>query len=452
MDGLFGTSGVRGVVGGQITPQLAMDLGLSLASHLSNSGSVVVGKDPRTSSDMLESCLISGLLSGGCDVKRLGIVPTPVVSFAARKLRAKAGVMITASHNPPEYNGIKFFDPSGMAYTTVLEGKIERTYFRKKWRKVAWNKIRSVEELDVLRDYVDALVGAVQLCREYKVVVDCGNGAASVVAPELLREVGCKVISLNSQPDGFFPGRPLEPSPENLVELCRVVKSVEADLGIAHDGDADRVVIIDESGRVTQGDEILAIVAANHVVRKGDTVVTTVDASDVVEEVVGGCGGKVIRTKVGDVSVAAEIRRRKAVFGGEPCGALIFPEFSMAPDGLLGALKIMELMNSSGRRVSELLKPLPDYYLVREKVPCPDERKSKLMKEVLKKLRREFSEIIGFTSIDGIRLKLEDGWVLVRASGTEPYLRVTAEARTPGRADEIAKKAVKVLRKAVKSG
>lgn len=452
MGGLFGTSGIRGVVWKQITPELAIDVGLALATCLGNSGAVVVGKDPRTSSDMLEGCLISGLLSGGCDVKRLGIVPTPVVSFAARKLKAKAGIMITASHNPPEYNGFKFFDSGGMAYTPVLEGKIERIYFGKKWNRVAWDEIGDVEEVDVLQDYVEAIVGEVQLSRDYNVVVDCGNGAASVVAPDLLREIGCRVTSMNSQPDGFFPGRPLEPSPENLVELCKVVKSTEADLGIAHDGDADRVVVVDENGAVVSGDELLAIVAANQVAGKRDTVVTTVDASNVVGEVVGGKGGKVVLTKVGDVSVAAEIKRRKAVFGGEPCGAWIFPRFSMTPDGLLGAAKVLELMSSSSKSISELLEPLPDYYMVREKVTCPDERKAKVMSIVLKKLKKEFTEAIGSLKVDGVRLNLEDGWVMVRASGTEPFIRVTAEARTPGRANEIVRKAVKVLRRTVKSG
>ncbi|MFH1821418.1 MAG: phosphoglucosamine mutase [Methanobacteriota archaeon] len=451
MGGLFGTSGVRGVVGEQITPQLAIGLGLTLATHLKNSGAVVVGKDPRTSSDMLESCLISGILSGGCDVKRLGIVPTPAVSFAARKLKAKAGIMITASHNPPEYNGIKFFDSSGMAYTPIMEGKIERIYFGKKWKKAAWDKIGNVEELDVLQSYVEALAGTVQISRDYKVVVDCGNGAASVVAPLLLGEVGCRVTSLNSQPDGFFPGRPLEPSPENLVELCKVVKSTGADLGIAHDGDADRVVIVDNTGLVVPGDEILALIAARQVMGSRGTVVTTVDASKVVDEVVGERGAKVVRTRVGDVSVAAEIKRRKAVFGGEPCGAWIFPGFSMAPDGLLGALKVLELMSSSGEAISKLLAPLPDYYMVREKVACPDERKDKAMKTILKKLEGEFKESIGALKVDGVRVNLEDGWALVRASGTEPYIRVTAEARTPGRADEIVKKAAKVLKRAIKS-
>jgi len=447
---LFGTSGVRGVVGEQVTPQLAIGLGSALAAYLGNSGAVAIGKDPRTSSDMLEGCFISGLLSGGCNVKRLGMVPTPVVGFATKRLGVKAGVMVTASHNPPEYNGFKLFDSDGMAYTTSVEGKIENLYFKKKWKKATWADIGKIEKADIVQDYIGAFAGETELSREYKVIVDCGNGAATFVAPLALEKIGCKVVPINSQPDGLFPGRPLEPSAENLGELCKMVRSNGADLGIAHDGDADRVAVVDEKGTVAFGDELLALVAASQISAEKSIVVTTVDASRVVDEVVGNRDGTVVRTKVGDVSVATEVKRIGAAFGGEPCGAWIFPGFSMVPDGLLGAVKVLKLLSDSGKNLSELLGPLPDYYTARKKVACPDEKKAKVMSSLPKRLEGAFEEAIELTRIDGVRLGLEDGWVLVRASGTEPIIRVTAEARTPGRANEIVKKAVKILR--AKSG
>ncbi|GAI31302.1 unnamed protein product, partial [marine sediment metagenome] len=241
-------------------------------------GSVALGKDPRTSSDMIENCLTSGLLSGGCDVMKLGVVPTPAVSFAVRQFRAKAGIMITASHNPPEYNGIKFWGSDGMAYTPKQEEAIERIYFGKRMKSAAWDRIGKVEAIDVLPSYIDEIAGTVKLKRSYKVVVDCGNGAGSLVTPYLLRKLGCKVVTLNSQLDGFFPGRRLEPSPENLGELCSVVKSIGADLGIAHDGDADRAAAVDELGRVAQPDKLLGLISAHQIRRKKEVVVTTVDA------------------------------------------------------------------------------------------------------------------------------------------------------------------------------
>ncbi len=451
MGKLFGTSGVRGVVGEQLTPELALDLGLALATHLGGEGSVVLGKDPRTSSDMLESCLTSGLLSGGCDIKRLGIVPTPVVSFAVRRLNAKAGVMITASHNPPEYNGIKFWGPDGMAYMPEQEAEIERIYFGKRMKPAAWDRIGKVGTVDVLPSYIDELVGAVELKRGYKVVVDCGNGAGSVVTPYLLRRLGCEVVTLNSQLDGFFPGRPLEPSPENLRELCSVVKSIGADLGIAHDGDADRAAAVDELGRVAQPDKLLALISAHQVGEKGDIVVTTVDASGTVDECVGAKKGKVVRTKVGDVSVAAEIKKRRAIFGGEPCGAWIFPKVHLVPDGPLAAAKVLELLSSTGKWLSELLDELPAHPTVRKKVACQNEKKATTMKKFKARLRREFRGISDVLTIDGIRFSFKDGsWALVRPSGTEPCIRVTAEGRTPARAKEITGETVRILKKAMR--
>ena len=452
MGKIFGTSGVRGVVNEDFTPELALDLGLALATHLGSSGEVAVGKDPRTSSDMIESCLISGLLSGGCSLKRLGTVPTPLVSFATRFLNAKAGVMITASHNPPEYNGVKFFTSDGMAYTPEEEEKIETLYFEKKLKSVAWDRIGEVEEVNVLANYLDEIAGAVELTRSYKVVVDCGNGAGSVVTPYLLRRLGCEVVTLNSQLDGFFPGRGLEPSPENLQDLCRVVKSVGADLGIAHDGDADRTAAVDELGRVAQADKLLALISAHQLRREGQIVVTTVDASSVVDDRVRERGGRVVRTRVGDVSVAEAIKKHRAIFGGEPSSAWIFPEVHPVPDGPLAAAKILEMLDSSGKKLSELLDGVPEYPMVREKLACPDEKKTVVMGRFRRKVGREFKGIKGILTIDGVRLSLKDGsWVLVRPSGTEPYIRVTAEGKTSARAKEIAGKAAKVLKGILRS-
>jgi phosphoglucosamine mutase len=452
MGKLFGTSGIRGVVNGELTPELALDLGLALATYLGNSGTVIIGKDPRTSSDMLESCLISGLLSGGCDVKMLGIVPTPAVSFAARYLGAKAGVMITASHNPPEYNGIKFWGGSGMAYIPKQEARIEAIYFKKKLKPVNWDEIGKAEAIDILPKYIERIVSGVSLERSYKVVVDCGNGAGALVTPYLLRKLGCRVTTLNSQLDGFFPGRGLEPTPDNLRELCEVVKSLGADVGLAHDGDADRIAAVDEKGRVAEPDKLLALVSAHEVKRKGDIVVTTVDASSVVDEGVKVKNGKVVRTRVGDVSVAAEIKRRGAVFGGEPSGAWIFPKLQLAPDGPLAAVKILKLLDSTGKRLSELLDELPKYPTVRKKIPCPNEKKAAVMGKFKTKVKQEFKGIAGVLAIDGIRLSFKDGsWVLVRPSGTEPYIRVTAEGKNLKCAKKLANRAAKALKKAIHS-
>ena len=441
---LFGTSGIRGVVGEFLTPTLALDLGLALATQLGNRGLVIVGKDPRTSSDMLESCLVSGLLSGGCDVRTLGVVPTPVIGFGIRKLRASAGVVITASHNPPEYNGIKFFDSEGMAYSPELEAEIERIHFERRAKPAAWDAIGGVERVEVLGDYIKSVVEAVRLKRGYKVVVDCANGAGSVATPYILRELGCKVIALNSQLSGL-PVRPLEPAAENLGELCSVVRSVGADMGFAHDGDADRAAAVDEKGRVVEWDKLLALMCAHVVKKTGGKVVTTVDASMVVDEQVRAAGGEVIRTRVGDVAVARAVKESGAVFGGEPSGAWIFGGVGY-PDGPLACARVLEMVDGAGKTLSELADGVKGYPIVRKKFECREERKAAVMKKVSERAPRVFKRA-DVTTTDGIRLSFEDGsWVLVRPSGTEPYIRVTAQGRTSARAKEIAGETVRILK------
>ena len=450
---LFGTSGVRGVINKDVTPELAIDLGSALATYLKNSGTIVVGKDPRTSSDMLESCVVSGLLSGGCDVKKLGIVPTPAVSFAARLLNADSGIMITASHNPAEYNGMKFWNSNGMAYTPEQEAKIETIYSSKKSNFVPWNKIGKFEAVDILSKYVDEMASKVSLSRSYKVVLDCGNGAGALVTPYLLQKLGCKIITLNSQVDGFFPGRELEPTPENLDQLCTVVKSIGADIGLAHDGDADRIAAVDENGRVANPDKLLSLVSAEQLKKEGDIVITTVDASGTIDECVGAKKGKVVRTRVGDVSVAAEIKKRGAIFGGEPSGAWIFPMVHLAPDGPLAAAKILELLDSRGKSLSELLDSLPEHPTVRKKVACPNEKKSVVMKKFKAGLRKEFKGISGVLTIDGVRFSFKDStWVLVRPSGTEPYIRITAGGKTENGVEKIAEKTYRILKSLLAKG
>jgi phosphoglucosamine mutase len=446
MGKLFGTSGVRGVVGKDITPELFMELGLALATHLENTGTVIVGRDPRLSSEMLEDSLIAGLLSGGCNVERIGVVPTPVLAFAVDFLGGKAGAMITASHNPPEYNGLKFWNSEGTAYGPELERKIERIYFEKKGKRVGWREIGRVGSTEVLSSYLKKLTESIKLRRGYKVVVDCGNGAGSKVTPVLLRMLGCEVVGLNCQFDGYFPGRALEPNEENLRELAEIVKATGATLGIAHDGDADRIAAIDERGRFTKEDKLLAAIAAQAVQKEGDLVVTTVDASRVVDEAVAERGGKVVRTPVGDVSVAKAVKEHGAVFGGEPSGAWIFPQIHLAPDGPLAALKILELLDSTGKKLSELVDALPDYPTLREKITCPNEKKEKMMSEFKSKAEVEFPRAERVLTIDGIKLEFKDGWVLVRPSGTEPYVRVTAEGKNTKCARSMLKKAVDILR------
>ena len=432
---LFGTSGIRGKLGENITLELALDVGMAVSTYIGGKGSkVVIGYDTRTSNEMIESAVVAGLLQGGCDVLRLNMVPTPLVGYAAMNLGADAGVMITASHNPPEYNGIKLWNPDGMAYRQDQEREIEKIIHEKSFRKVSWEDVGNIQDVSYIKEqYIDDLLGHVDIKPGIKVVVDCANGAASHLSPLILRKAGCSVVTLNSQPDGFFPGRMPEPSAQNLQELMKVVKATGADIGIAHDGDADRMIAVDEKGRISDFDKLLALICYE----RGGKVVTTVDASICTDRCMEKIGGEVVRTKVGDVHVAETVEAENATFGGEPSGTWIHPDFCMCPDGILSALRIIEIVQKHGA-LSELLDSVPSYPTIRDKVNCDSSKKGMIMKNVETELSKLFSDVHDVNRIDGVRISMKDGsWVLVRPSGTEAYIRITLEAVDETRANSI---------------
>ena len=436
---LFGTSGIRGKIGSEVTCELALNVGKSLAYYLGNEGTVVIGYDARTTNEMLDQAITAGLLESGVDVIKIGMVPTPLVGYATEKLDADAGIMLTASHNPSQYNGIKLWNKNGMAYTSAQEARIEEIYANKDYISVTWDKVGSLSVNEEIKGrYIDDLVGMVDIEDGLKVVVDCASGAGSEISPLVFRKAGCEVTTLNSQPDGFFPGRNPEPNAENLGNLMKTVVAIGADLGIAHDGDADRMITVDEKGNISPFDSLLALISKEF---EGD-IVTTVDAGLCMDESVKG---NVIRTPVGDVNVAEVIIEKDAAFGGEPSGTWLHPDFCMCPDGILSGLRMAELVSKKGK-LSELLDEIPSYPNVREKITCSKEAKVKVMENMEELLTNEFDDIVEVNSLDGVRLTFaDDSWVLVRPSGTEDYIRITLESRDAGRAEEIRKTCVKII-------
>ena len=432
---LFGTSGIRGKVGSDITLELAVDIGRALASYVGGKGSkIVLGYDSRTSNLMMENAVSAGILECGCDVVKLGMAPTPLVGYATMKLGADAGVMITASHNPPQYNGIKLWNPDGMAYRQEQERTIEDLIHNKTFKTVSWENIGLIEiEENVVSDYIQDILLQVDIEPGTKVVVDCANGAASYLSPIILRKAGCTVVSINSQPDGFFPGRLPEPSQKNLEELMKIVKATGADIGIAHDGDADRMIAIDETGVMADFDKLLAIVSREI----GGKVVTTVDASLCTDKCMEQVAGEVIRTKVGDVHVAEAIVDNDASFGGEPSGTWIHPKFCMTPDGILSALRVIELLQKNGP-LSKQLNSVPSFPTIRDKINCENFQKPLIMEKVEIDLHNLLDDVVEVNRIDGVRISMEDGsWVLIRPSGTESYIRITLEATSYEKAQLI---------------
>ena len=451
MPKLFGTSGIRGIANREVTSELALKVGLALATYIEN-GSFLVARDTRVSGEMIENALTAGILAGGANANKLGIAPTPALAFLTKKHGLNAGVMITASHNPPEYNGIKIFNSDSTGFNEKQQEEIEKIIEHENFRLAEWNKIgKCVDVKYWIKDYIHQILGNLSFKKSWFVVIDPGCGATSAVAPFIFRELRCKVRALNAQPDGFFPGRSPLPDEESLKPLGSVVRELKADIGIAYDGDGDRVVFIDEKGNFVSLDQSLALYAAYVIERnRGGTVVTHVEASMCVEDTVEKLGGKVLRTKVGDVSIANAMKNCGAIFGGEPCGAWIHPEHHFCPDGILSSVLFLKMLDEKDAKLSELISQVPSYPILREKVECPNNFKETVMRKVESKIAEVFPDFKDKLTVDGVRLSLSDGWVLIRPSGTEPVIRITAEARDYTVANEIMQKTLVFVNRLVR--
>ncbi len=321
---LFGSSGIRGIVNKEVTPELALQVGLVLGSRKKTA---VIGRDPRVSAPMIEHALVAGLTAAGCDVTKVGMVTTPTLAYAARKY--ECGVMVTASHNPSEYVGIKLWNPDGMAFDSAQQEEIEEAIEKRDFSLAPWNLIGGIaEDENAIRDHMRMIKGLVKNS-SLRVVLDCGCGAGSTISPYLLQELGCQIITLNSQPDGHFPARNPEPIDQNLSLLKKAVVEFGADLGLAHDGDADRMMAVDEKGKFVSGDELLAIFGRFECEGKKGSVVVPVDTSMMVDDYLEG--SEIIRTRVGDVYVAEGIKQCGSNIWWRTFRKLDFPEDLLLP-------------------------------------------------------------------------------------------------------------------------
>lgn len=425
----FGSSGIRGIANKEITPQIALKFGLAVGSIYPE---VVIAHDPRISSKMIENAVIAGLLSAGSKVVKIGMVPTPTLAIASKNYIC--GIMITASHNPAQYIGMKVFK-DGISFDTEQQEEIENSLRKEKFRNASWENTGNLSTVkNALKEHSEIILRNIKSA-SLKVVVDCGCGAASVLTPYVLRKMGCEVITLNSQPDGHFPGREPEPVDENLSLLKNTVKAAGADLGIAHDGDADRMMAVDNRGRFVSGDKLLAFFAMREAKK---AIAVPVDASRVIDDLLNGL--KISRTKVGDVYVAEMLKKIQGEFGGEPSGAWIFPKVSYCPDGIFAAARLVEIVSKEGD-FSKLLESIPEYPVKRGAFQCEDK------KEAMVKIASELEKLGVINTLDGIRVDLEDGWILVRPSGTEPKIRITVESKN--RCDELYRMTEQIVRKEI---
>jgi phosphoglucosamine mutase len=447
---LFGTSGIRGKANTIVTTQLSLQIGQALATN-TKAKAILTAHDTRTTSPMLHYALTAGITACGATVLQQGTIPTPVLAYLTKQTRADVGVMITASHNPPEYNGIKPYNPDTTAYNSTQQNQIERLVRQQKFKLTTWQNIGKITTINETHQYVEMITGTVKLRKPWKIVLDLGNGAASRLAPRVFRELDCKVTTINAQPDGHFPGRGAEPNGKSLKPLCSIVRKLRADIGIAYDGDGDRMVTTDERGRLSPLDQIFAAFAAHKIRHQQNrTVATHVEASMCVEKAVEKEGGEVVRTKVGDVSIAEAIKKRKATFGGEPCGAWIHPNYHYCPDGILSSVLLLQALEETNQKPSQFTAKIPTYPLRRQNVACPNQAKPKVMKRAYETLPEAFREATEQSKVDGLRLALSQSWLLIRPSGTEPQIRITVEATIGKRAESIMRKTTKLMEKLIK--
>jgi len=436
---LFGSSGVRARALAELTPADALGVAQA-AGRVFGAPRVAVARDTRTTGPLFVDSVAAGLASVGCDVDRLGVVPTPALQAYCER-EGVPGVMVTASHNPPEYNGVKLVGATGVELTRDrLEAVEERVGDAS---LAGWEAAGEPREVDgAARQYREGVLEAVDRERvadaDLTVALDPGHGAGSVTSPRLFRELGCEVLTVNAQPDGRFPGRDPEPVAANLGDLRRLVRTTDADLGVAHDGDADRAIFVDERGEMVEGDASLAALAAAEL-GEGDVVVSAVNASQRLADVARAAGAELRTTPIGSTHIITAIRDIRAAGGsvpvaGEGNGGVLFPGYRVARDGAYTAARFLELV--ADEPASRVVADYDGYHNVREKVAYDGADERAALLEAVEAVAGESDADLETT--DGYRLGFEDGWVLARPSGTEPVVRVYAEARDPDRARELA--------------
>ena len=428
-------SGVRGVIGESLTPTLLTRFAQAFGTYV-GLGTIVIGRDPRTSGEMVKQAVIAGLLSSGCRVIDIGVCPVPTIQLLVRHHRAHGGIAITASHNPAEWNALKFIGGDGLFLNSGKAREMLDIYHQGEYTKVSGAEMREVEEMPGATDLhiqkiLDVLGPLPPGKKPLRVVLDACNGAGSLVGPKLLERLDVEVIPVNVNPNGLFP-RPAEPLAENLGDLCAAVKEHGANIGFAQDMDADRLAIVSEQG-IPIGEDYTLVLATLYVLGKElGPVVANLSSSSVLQEVAKRFDCPLFLTRIGEVNVTEEMQKENAVVGGEGNGGVIYPRINFARDSLVGMALVLHLLAETGQTITELVNRFPTFCLIKEKLPCPSNKIS----AVLRMLRHEYADY-PLDVRDGVKVTLPGGWFLVRGSNTEPIIRVMAEAANEATAREI---------------
>ena len=432
---IISISGMRGIVGENLTPSIAAEYGCAFGKFLKNRHtgkegklSVCIGRDSRSSGQMLKSAVATGLCSVGVDVVDLGLVTTPGVGIMVRELQCNGGVIITASHNPIQYNGIKLLLGNGIAPPSEVAGQIRQYFLDKHFALVDslnHGKITSNEQTDATHiAKVLAIVDKEAIAaKKFKAVLDSVNGAGGRVTKKMLAELGCEVIAINDEPTGIFAHRP-EPTARNLTGLCKVVKEKEADIGFAQDPDADRLAIVDEAGTYLGEEYTLALAAKYIFSRKTGKAATNLSTSRMLDDIAEKAGGQVIRTAVGEANVAAAMLEHNCIIGGEGNGGVIDLRVGPIRDSLVAIVLVLQLMAETGKTVSQLAGEITGYYMGKDKFAAEQTQ----ARQILNLAKKTFADA-KLDTTDGCRFDFDDGWLHLRASNTEHVMRVIVEAK-----------------------
>ncbi len=447
-DFIVSVSGVRGIIGETLNPETLTRFAAAFGTFVGGE-TVVIGRDTRTSGLMARHAVLAGLIATGCKIVDAGICPTPTALLTSKSLNAQGSLVITASHNPIDWNGLEFAAESGRLLKRTELAELMRIYESEDFRLANWAEQGSVEAFNTaVNDHIANILNCDWIScvrtrsRRVKVVIDCCNGAGSVISPCLLRELGCQVIELNCVPDGYFP-HAAEPTPDALNQLCQAVKSKAADIGFAHDVDADRLVIVTDDG-IPLSSEYTFAFAAEFMLnkRKGD-IVATVSTSRMLDDIADRHGVKIHRTAVGVGYVVEKMQHTNAIIGGEGTGGVIYPELQYTTDGMASIAAIVQLLSdSSDSKISELAAAMPSYTLCKKKLEVPSQRTADT---VMKLARKNYLDRQDWPDNQGSSLDLTDGlkriwndrWVIIRKSGTEPVIRVFSEAPTSEQAEAL---------------
>lgn len=441
----IGVSGVRGIVGDFLDPTLVTGFAAAFGNYVGG-GRVVVGRDTRATGPMFESAAVAGLLAVGCQPVVIGVAPTPTVMITVDRMRANGGVVISASHNPQEWNALKFISSKGVFLSEAEAMELLNIYNQPDdafAKELDYRNMRSLDDAFVEhKRRVFANVDRARVVKaKLKVAVDCCNGVGAVYSKPFLEELGCEVVGVHDQPDGRFR-RPPEPLPENLGELTKAVKRHHCAVGFAQDPDGDRIALVDETGVALDEQRSLVLAVSRILAKTPGNVVVNAQTTKAVDDVAARYGCEVFRAKVGEINVVAEMIARDAVIGGEGnCGGVIWPAVHHCRDSFASMALILETLAVTGRPLSDIVTELPAYHIRNAKLRWSADEATRITRALTSRLNGP-----RVSTVDGLRIDEDDGWILIRPSNTEPVLRVTAEAKTSERAEALLNEYVEMIK------